>query len=209
MTLRVAYLVPGMKVTKMPKNKIKKKQHIGYRQGRMLVVREIKGYFWNFLSPIAGACLTYAPKRGYNTLPTALSSTYMPRLSLRVEMISSSFPLKKWMEDEMLLMELHFCEQKFRVQRRFHSGDQIHLPGECYDQQQWTKLRQKVSILSAKGGQWYRKKWKNFQRKGCEIYFWKLWCLKSYRQQSSEEKRDGNGHGLYELPTWIWNLNLV
>lgn len=45
----------------------------------MLVVREIKGYFWNFLSPIAGACLTYALEEVIIHWLQP-SSTYMPSL---------------------------------------------------------------------------------------------------------------------------------
>lgn len=128
----------------MTNNKIQKKQHVCRMQG---ATRVTKRYFWIYPSPTGDIRLTCAPRRGYDTLPTTLSSTYTPKLSLWVEVIASSFPLKRWMEDEVLLI-LHFCELKFRVQHKFHAGGQtpsFRLPGEHYIHQQWMRLRQRKS----------------------------------------------------------------
>lgn len=66
---------------------------------------------------------------------------------------------------------------------------------------------EEVSILPAKCGQLYLKRWRKLQQKGWEMYFWKVWCLRSWRHKSRGKGRDGNGHGLHELPIWTWKLS--
>lgn len=63
---------------------------------------------------------------------------------------------------------------------------------------------EEVSILSTQGAQFYKKKWKKLQHKGWEIYFWILWCFKSYRNPCGEERATGMG-----LPIWIGDLSVV